>query len=223
MSTPLPQSPVPLFPLPGAFLYPAQVLPLHVFEPRYRQLVEDSLDGPGRLVIGTIVGDDDPPGVLPVAGLGEIVRHEKLTDGRFHLWVLGLARVRIDETPSDRMYRRVQCSPFAEVQADPAEAGRLKSRLRAAAQSRLAQKLPLPAAAPTGVLTDLLLQILQLPQALTEDIFAETSVAERARKALDAHARFPHSPQRSTDTGGDSTHGTHDDEVPDHLPDDFDE
>ena len=55
-----------------------------------------------------------------------------------------------------------------------------------------------PKAAPTAVLTDVLLQILQLPQTLNEAIFAEQSVAERARKALAAHERFPHSPPPST-------------------------
>jgi Lon protease-like protein len=190
----LPTTPVPLFPLPGVFLFPAQVLPLHVFEPRYLQLVEDILDGPGRLVIGTIVDDGDPPPVLPVAGFGEIVRHEKQDDGRYHMWILGLQRVRIDEADSDRLYRRVRCSPFAEVQADPGEAQELRPALRAAAQSRLSQQLPLPEQAPTGVLTDLLLQMLRLPQPLAGDIFAEQSVAERARKALAAHERFPHKP-----------------------------
>jgi Lon protease-like protein len=191
VSTPLPNSPVPIFPLPGVFLFPAQLLPLHVFEPRYRQLVEDSLDGPGRIVIGTIVGEGTPPPVMEVAGLGEIVRHEKLEDGRFHIWVLGLLRVRIREEPSDRLYRRVRCLPFAEVQAPPDEALHLREQLRAATQSRLEQKLQLPDATPTGILTDLLVQTLQAPQQVVEEIFAEESVAERARKALAAHARYP--------------------------------
>ena len=42
---------VPLFPLPNVWLFPAIVLPLHVFEQRYRQMVEDCLDGPGRIVL----------------------------------------------------------------------------------------------------------------------------------------------------------------------------
>lgn len=198
MTLQLPRSPVPIFPLRGVFLYPAQVLPLHVFEPRYRQLVEDCLDGPGRFVLGTIVDDAMPPHVLPVAGLGEIVRHEKLEDGRFHLWLLGLARVRIAEVDSDRLYRKVQCSPFEEVQAEPADSRELKARLRDAAQSRLPQKLEVPGSVATSVLTDLLLQVLPLPSELLQEIFAERSVAERARKTLAAHARFPHSPPPST-------------------------
>jgi Lon protease-like protein len=194
----LPQSPVPIFPLRGVFLYPAQVLPLHIFEPRYRQMIEDSLDTHGRIVLGTIVDDAQPPHVLPVAGLGEIIRHEKLPDGRFHIWLLGLARVRVAEVESDRLYRKVRCHPFDEVQPDPLASKELKSQLREAAQSRIDEKLELPKAAPTAVLTDVLLQILQLPQTLNEAIFAEQSVAERARKALAAHERFPHSPPPST-------------------------
>jgi hypothetical protein len=195
MSVQLPSSPVPLFPLPGLFLYPAQLLPLHIFEPRYRQMIDDSLDGPGRLVVGTITGRGEPPPVLEVAGLGEIVRHERLDDGRFHVWLLGLARVRLEEAPSERLYRQVQCRPFAEVQAEPGEARRLKAQLRAAARARLARDLPLPEGTPTSVLTDLLLQTLQAPPAVVEDIFAEPAVAARARKALAAHARYPRAPR----------------------------
>ncbi|MEQ1632815.1 MAG: LON peptidase substrate-binding domain-containing protein [Planctomycetota bacterium] len=199
MTLQLPRSPVPIFPLRSVFLYPAQLLPLHIFEPRYRQMIDDSLDGHGRIVLGTIVDDDMPPHLLPVAGLGEIVRHEKLADGRFHIWLLGLARVRVREVESDRLYRKVECQTFEEVQAEPAVGKELKAQLRLAAQSRMAQKLEVPLAAGTGVLTDLLLQLLQLPQPLVQEIFVEPSVAARARMTLAAHERFPHSPPPSTD------------------------
>jgi len=80
------------------------------------------------------------------------------------------------------------------VQAEPGEARRLKAQLRAAARARLARDLPLPEGTPTSVLTDLLLQTLQAPPAVVEDIFAEPEVAARARKALAAHARYPRAP-----------------------------
>lgn len=191
MNAPLPRDPVPMFPLPGVFLFPAQILPLHVFEPRYRQLIEDCLDGPGRIVLATIVDRGEPAPVLEVAGYGEIVRHERLEDGRYHIWLLGLRRVRIEEARSDRLYRRVRCLPFSEVQAAPDEARRLRTLLRQATESRLPEKLPLPEQAPTGMLTDLLVQTLQAPQHVVEEIFAEESVAERARKALAAHEQYP--------------------------------
>jgi Lon protease-like protein len=190
-TTELPRSPVPMFPLSGVFLYPAQILPLHVFEPRYRQLVEDSLDSHGRVLVPTITGEGEPAPLLKVSGLGEIVRHEKLDDGRFHIWLLGLARVRIEEAPSDRLYRKAWCRPFEEVQADADEARELKILLHHAASSRLPEQTSLPEQAPTSILTDLLLQTVKAPQHVFEDIFAEQSVAERARKALAAHERYP--------------------------------
>lgn len=181
---------MPLFPLPGAFLFPHQMLPLHVFEPRYRQMVNDLLDGPGRLVIGTVRAaaepSEDPPAVLPVAGLGEIVRHERLADGRFQILVLGLTRVRIDEAPSDRLYRRVHCRPFVEIDAPADEDRALARDLRVATSARLKQPLPLPDSAPTGLLADLLLQTLGAPQVFVERAYAEPSVAERARLVLAA-------------------------------------
>ena len=69
----------PMFPL-GTVLFPSMVLPLHVFEPRYRAMVEDLLDSPGRLVIATVPEEHvaelpGSPPVYPVAGLGEIGRH----------------------------------------------------------------------------------------------------------------------------------------------------
>jgi Lon protease-like protein len=184
----LPTSPVPIFPLPGIFLFPHQVLPLHVFEPRYRQMVADLLDGPGRLVIG-VEPAAESNGPLPVAGLGEILRHEKLPDGRYHIWVLGLTRVRIHEVASDRLYRQVRCEPFVEIDAAAAEGAELARRLHAATSARLKEPLPLPASAPPSLLADLLLQTLGAPQSVVQRVFAEPSVSTRARLVLRAAAR----------------------------------
>jgi Lon protease-like protein len=181
-----------MFPLPGVFLYPNAVLPLHIFEPRYRQMIDDVLDGPGRIVLATIPPGEvetpqRPPLVLPVAGLGEIVRHEKLPDGRFLIWLLGLGRVRIREVDSDRLYRRVRCQPFAEAAPLPPEADRLRVLLRTAAETRLEKPLPLPADTPTAVLADLLVQTLQAPVEQLAAFYSEPSVAVRAERALQLH------------------------------------
>ncbi|HEX5051237.1 MAG TPA: LON peptidase substrate-binding domain-containing protein, partial [Planctomycetota bacterium] len=183
----------------GAFLFPHQVMPLHVFEPRYREMVEDLLDSPGRLVIGTqLEGEretaEHPPAVLPVAGLGEILRHESLPDRRFHIWVLGLTRVRIEEQPSDRPYRQVLCKPFVEIETAVAEESVLARRLHRATAARLKEPLPLPDSAPTSLLADLLLQTLGAPQSVVERVFSEPSVSTRARLVLRAASRVarPH-------------------------------
>lgn len=189
----LPTNPVPVFPLPGVFLYPHQVLPLHVFEPRYRQLVGDLLDGPGRFVIGTVTQGQSrtrppaqPPELLPVAGLGEILRHEKLPDGRYQIWVLGLSRVRIDEVPSDRLYRQVRCAPFVEIDASEDESTELAQQLHKATVARLHQPLPLVDTTPPSILADLLVQTLGASTTLLERFYTEPSVVARARLALNA-------------------------------------
>ena len=194
----LPSSPVPLFPLPGVFLFPHQMLPLHVFEPRYRQLVSDLLDAAGRFVIGTPAALARASGqmtdILPVAGLGEILRHEKRPDGRFHIWVLGLVRVRIREVQSTRLYRQVHCEPFVEIEAGQAESVDLSRRLREATSARLKEPLPLPDSAPPSLLADLLLQTLGAPQSVIERAFSEPSVSTRARLVLHAAAHAPKRP-----------------------------
>src|SRR3954463_13716392 len=91
-----------LFPLPGVVLFPHAVIPLHIFEPRYRQMTEDALDDDKLVTIvqlippGTIYsGALGTPPVDAVGCLGRIIRHERLSDGRFNLLLLGRKRVRL--------------------------------------------------------------------------------------------------------------------------------
>ncbi|MCR9246711.1 MAG: LON peptidase substrate-binding domain-containing protein [bacterium] len=202
--TPIPTAPVPMFPLPGVFLFPHQVLPLHVFEPRYRDLVGDLLDTSGRFVIATALPESrlpddgegaanpndvaDAPPVLPVAGYGEIVRHEKLEDGRFLIWVVGLQRVRIREVAATTRYRQVHCTPFVEQQPGEDEVEALTQELHAATSARIQGELPLPETASPDLLVDLLVQTLGAPQEVLERVFTEPSVSERARIVLAAAA-----------------------------------
>ena len=188
-----------MFPLGGLFLFPGQILPLNIFEPRYVQLIEDSLDGPGRLVIGTILeghGDDsaDPPPVLTICGLGDIARHQKQPDGRFVIWVFGVSRVRIDEVPSERLYRMVLCSEFAEVNPSSHELECLQRPLVEAIRSRI--NLPISAKLISIVqLADILAQCLAIPQSRKEEIYTESKVAVRVERLLAAHDEFPPPPE----------------------------
>ncbi|MFT6082788.1 MAG: Lon protease-like protein [Planctomycetota bacterium] len=185
----LPNGPVPMFPLPGVFLFPHQVLPLHIFEDRYRTMVADLLDGPGRLVIAApVLGESASPGhvpaVIPVAGLGEILRHEKLDDGRYMIWVLGISRVHIQELECETPYRQVEVLPFLETEVPAPEAEDLTRELRDAAAARLKEPLPLPDSTPPGLLADLLMQTLQASRDLVERAFVEPNVQARAQLAL---------------------------------------
>ncbi|MCP3916518.1 MAG: LON peptidase substrate-binding domain-containing protein [bacterium] len=184
---------LPMFPLPGVFLFPQQIMPLHIFEPRYRQMIEDSLDGPGRIVMATVREGQTPeldrPEVLPVAGLGEIVRHVKMPDGRFHILLFGVQRVYLDEVPSEREYRRAACEPVEEIAVPGAQEDELRELLEKAVLARSSDILNLPDDASTGFLADLLSQRLGLSQSELEPIFSEYHLARRARMALEAHER----------------------------------
>jgi len=188
-------TPVPVFPLPGAFLFPGQLMPLHIFEPRYRAMIEDSLDRSGRLVIGTVVEAHRAelplrPPIHPIAGVGEIARHEKLADGRFLVWLVGLGRVRIEETETEHAYRLVRVQPLAEVDASTAEVEELRPRVIDAIRARTGSEFEVGEAS-LGALADMLVQCLTLPEAVLLDLHGELDVAERARKVLAAADRFP--------------------------------
>ncbi len=187
---------VPMFPLPGVFLFPGTMMPLHIFEPRYRQMIEDSLDGPGRIVMGTVLEGHEPelPGAPPIhviAGLGEIMRHDRLPDGRFLILLAGLARVRVREAPSDRLYRRVEILPLEEREPDPIDAIALRADLVAALQARSAEPLELPAELQLGQLADLLLIRLELPASELLELYSNLDIGERASRALALHTARP--------------------------------
>src|ERR1700722_7371434 len=100
-----------LFPLPDVGLFPHAVLPLHIFEPRYRQMTEDAL---ARDKLVTIVQWRAPfptekgaePALEEIGCLGRILQHERLPDGRFNFLLLGRKRVRLGrEIPGDKLYR----------------------------------------------------------------------------------------------------------------------
>ena len=187
-----------MFPLPGVFLFPGQLMPLHIFEPRYRQMVEDSLDGPGQIVLATVRESDRPglsgnPPIVPIAGLGEIARHERLDDGRFLVWLAGVARVRVDEVESERLYRRASVERLVDAPASVADETRLRPELTAAISSRTGHDFEAETETelPLGALADVLAQCLAIPEQVMIGLHGETDVAERARKALAAHGRFP--------------------------------
>ncbi len=90
---------LPLFPLPNAVLLLGPALPLHVFEPRYRQLVQDVLTD-GFLAIPQMLPAAEAgllPPMLPYAGIGKILAHRQLDDGRYNILVQPVGRVRLVE------------------------------------------------------------------------------------------------------------------------------
>ena len=106
---------LPVFPLPRLVFFPGSLLPLHLFEMRYRQMIEDCVkDGPRALVVAMLDEDSlqtETPTFRMIAGAGRIVAHEAREDGTHDIVLQGLQRVRITEHESKRLYRRVAATP----------------------------------------------------------------------------------------------------------------
>jgi Lon protease-like protein len=99
---------VPIFPLPGAILFPRSQLPLHIFEPRYREMVRDAIDGPGRIAMiqPHRLDDDNRAPLYSIGCVGDVVGVEELDDGRFNIVLLGSNRFRlVREEDTDGPYR----------------------------------------------------------------------------------------------------------------------
>jgi Lon protease-like protein len=113
---------VPIFPLPDVTFFPNTLLPLHVFEARYRMMVIDALERDRRLVVvrlqpGFEVSYAGKPAVHRVAGLGEIVSCERLATGRYNILLRGDCRVRLEqELPSDTLYRLVRARRLTDTE-----------------------------------------------------------------------------------------------------------
>lgn len=186
---------LPLFPLPDYFLYPGVVAPLHVFETRYRRMVTDLMDGPGRFVL-TSYGSDAPRGdygpvTLPVGTLAEILRHDRLDDGRYVMLIAALARVRLQEVESNRLYRLVDVDLVDDKDPDEICTPLLRAALLKALVDRTVGDEQAPPEVTTGRLADLLLHALELPPARAARAYLETDPLARARLALAWHDEAP--------------------------------
>jgi len=139
---------LPIFPLPDVTFFPHTLLPLHVFEARYRAMVTDALARDRRLAVvklkpGFEASYAGKPAVHAVAGAGEIVSWERLATGRYNILVKGEWRVRIEsERPSDTLYRIVTAQPLDEV-APTTDAAAALARIRDAC-GRLLRALDRP-------------------------------------------------------------------------------
>jgi Lon protease-like protein len=196
---------VPIFPLPDITFFPRTLLPLHIFEARYRAMVMDAL-ARDRLIcmVGLKPGYEASyagrPAVHEVGGLGEVVSWERLANGRYNILLRGDARVRLGrEMPGDTLYRLVSVRRLEDV--GPArDVAPALTRIRAAARALLdalgrPADLLEPALAegqPSGAVADrvaaAVLPDAGVRQALLETLDVDTRVA-RVADALEALVR----------------------------------
>jgi Lon protease-like protein len=191
---------LPLFPLPQTVLFPGALLPLHVFEPRYRAMVKDCLATHRAMAVVLIRDHGDRaenrhPAIESVAGLGVIVDHAELPDGRFNILLRGRARVRLEELPFVPPYRRAHATLMATPVEEEPPARDVAALLASAAlfaadiRARDAEfDFQIPAHTPAGAAADLAAHHLILDARERQALLEMTNVCARIRRATEALA-----------------------------------
>jgi uncharacterized protein len=110
---------IPLFPLPNVVLFPNVFLPLHIFEPRYREMIGDALKG--DRIIGMVLlrpgweaDYEGRPPIYPIGCAGLITNAERLADGRYNIVLQGLEKFRVIDEDAERPYRVAQVEGITE-------------------------------------------------------------------------------------------------------------
>lgn len=186
---------LPLFPLPEGVLLPYELLPLHVFEPRYREMIADVLARGRPLAIAQLAPGweekyEERPAVEPVFGVGLVTRSESLPDGRYNILVKGVLRVRlVRELPPRRAYREVQVVELRDKQVDARSlderAGSLRRMLFALCSTR-----PGPAANALAQLAARASSPGSLADIVAAALFTDYAVRRQALESLDPIVRL---------------------------------
>ncbi|HKW91476.1 MAG TPA: LON peptidase substrate-binding domain-containing protein [Methylomirabilota bacterium] len=191
---------LPIFPLPDLTFFPHTLLPLHIFEARYRAMVTDVLARDRRLaVVGLKPGyeatyEGRPP-VYDVMGVGRIVQWARLATGRYNLVLRGETRARIErELPTDTLYRMVVATPLAETGGDGPDVGALaggvKDRCRkiltAVGRSGAELQQSLDALDQPGELCDQVASAMVPTPAVRQALLEELDIARRLEKLATA-------------------------------------
>lgn len=140
-----------MFPL-GTVLFPSGLLPLHVFEPRYRTMIEDCLAGDDQFGVvlierGSEVGGGDTR--FDVGTVARIAELDRMPDGRYALLARGIARLRVRGWLPDDPYPRADVEVVEERPAGPADAA-ARARVEQQLRRVLALASELGAAVPPG-------------------------------------------------------------------------
>jgi len=208
---------IPIFPLQDVVLLPGEVLPLHIFEPRYRDMVSDALAG--HQVIGMVesqpsAGDGDIglSRVREIGCVGLIAQHQELPDGRYLLWLLGLERFHIEEElEASTRYRQVRVSYIPAEQSAQRLAGiqPMRRELRdllpgltdTDSETRELLSSQMDGVTDTQLIA-LACQILELPAGRKQEILEADSQTDRFMMIYeDVYRHLDQNPTEDIDTG----------------------
>ena len=175
---------LPIFPLPNCVLLPGGLLPLQVFEKRYREMTRDCLAGHQLMGIARLrPGFENAyygrPPVYEMCGVGKIICSEELSDGRYRILLRGVARAEIArELPPERLYPLVEARAMDDASYDPIDAHDHLHRLTMLCD-RLAEVIP-----KGGTELRDLVRAFDTPGACADAIAAALVMDADARQAL---------------------------------------
>ncbi len=188
-----------LFPLPNLVFFPSVMQPLHIFEPRYRQMAADALDDDKLIALalpqsGWEKDYADKPPIHAVACLGKIIADQKLEDGRYNLLLRGMSRVRIlEEVANGKLYRSARVHLLDDVPlVDPAGEAFIRQKLLELAPRMFPQpgemkdefRKLLMRPMPIGSLGDIVAFALPLGPAIKQQLLEEIDVGRRLAKLI---------------------------------------
>ena len=189
-------SSVPLFPLPGVVLFPRAVLPLHIFEERYKQMTVDALGGSRLIAMALLLPGWEKdyygkPALHPVVCVGEILTHESLPEGKYNFLLRGVTRASIVREFGNRPYRLAELEPLVDVLPPDgldAEAAKLAALLEREEMMRvpgIEQFRQLAGGlVPVQDLADLLAFHVLDDVAIKQTLLAETDARARVRQVI---------------------------------------
>src|SRR5687768_17166829 len=191
-------SAVPLFPLPDVVLFPRAVLPLHIFEQRYKAMTADALAGAGVIAMALLRRGWEKcyyqaPAIDPVVCVGRIVSYEKLPDGNYNFLLQGLLRARVSSEDRARPYRLASVVALEESPVMEIDLANERQKLTCMLSSGAASNLPivrqfrtmLASPMPTAHVADLLaFTFIDDDAALKQSLLAETDVRQRVERLI---------------------------------------
>ena len=203
-----------LFPLPDLVMFPHVMQPLHVFEPRYRDLLNAALDSDGLIAMSLLAPGwetdyEDRPALLPHACLAKVVTHQRQENGEYNVLLLGLRRIQIEtELPPTHSYREAKVTLLDDFCYSENDDHRptLQAELTEKFQECLPSGQPanpgvqelLSTEIPLGVLTDLVSFAIPMDMKTKFQLLAETDIDRRAKLLLQAMQQIDTSPDEPT-------------------------
>ncbi len=207
-----------LFPLPDLVMFPHVMQPLHIYEPRYCDLLNAALDSDGLIAMSMLAPGwesdyEGRPELLPHACLGKIITHQRQDDGHYNVLLLGLRRIQIEsELPADHTYRTAKVKlldDFCYTENDDA-----REALQAELTEKFSESLPqgqpsnpnveelLSSEIPLGVLTDLVSFAVPFDLKTKSQLLGESDIDRRAQMLLSAMQELETQGPRTSHGGG---------------------